>query len=172
MLRRAAGGVVSERPGAALAVPAPLPRPPATPASRSKSGAASRCAISSGWRPARRPRSRSSALRDYATSDGDAVRLDRATAWQTRARLRAGADLGRWSPHIKFAEVRSDTSGGALHADGRSRAPAFDGWRFGAGLGSSWFIDERSQLYFDYEYNKAPAYERPWSLNLGYRRDW
>jgi outer membrane autotransporter protein len=108
----------------------------------------------------------------YATGSAIAVRLDRATAWQTRAQLRAGATFARWTPCIKFAEVRGDTRGGALHADGRSCTPDFDGWRFETGFGASCLIDALSQFYFDYEYNKSPVCGRPWSLTLGYRRLW
>jgi hypothetical protein len=100
------------------------------------------------------------------------VTIDGSTAAQYRLQLRAGVDLGRWRPNLRVAEVKSDTTGGALHVEGREWTPAFDGWRFETGLGASYLIDDQSQLYFDYEYNKAPAYERPWSLTLGYRRAW
>jgi hypothetical protein len=33
-------------------------------------------------------------------------------------------------------------------------------------------VGEDSQFYFDYEYARSTAYERPWSLNLGYRHLW
>jgi outer membrane autotransporter protein len=100
------------------------------------------------------------------------VRIDGSTAAQSRLQLRGGVDLGRWRPYLRVAEVKSDTTGGALHVEGREWTPAFDGWRFEAGLGAGYLIDGQSQLYFDYEYNKAGAYERPWSLSLGYRRAW
>jgi outer membrane autotransporter protein len=100
------------------------------------------------------------------------VRIDGSTAAQYRVQLRGGADLGRWRPYARVAEVKSDTSGGGLHVEGSEWTPGFDGWRFEAGLGAAFLIDPQSQLYFDYEYNKAAAYERSWSLSLGYRRAW
>jgi outer membrane autotransporter protein len=101
-----------------------------------------------------------------------AVRIDGSTAAQYRLQVRGGMDVGRLRPYLRVAEVRSETTGGELRMEGRDWTPAFDGWRFETGLGAAWLLDPESQLYFDYEYNKAPAYERPWSLTLGYRRAW
>jgi outer membrane autotransporter protein len=108
----------------------------------------------------------------YATRKGLRVELDDATAAQYRMQLRAGVNLGKWQPYAKFGEVKSDTTGGAIRAAGGSYDPQFDGWRLEAGAGVGYFITASSQLYLDYEYNKATQYERPWSFNLGYRRNW
>jgi outer membrane autotransporter protein len=50
--------------------------------------------------------------------------------------------------------------------------PDYDGWRAEFGLGAAFRLDAKSQLYLDYEYSRAPRYERPWSLNLGCRTLW
>jgi outer membrane autotransporter protein len=108
----------------------------------------------------------------YATRKGLRVELDDATAAQYRMQLRAGVNLGKWRPYAKFGEVKSDTDGGTIRAAGGSYDPQFDGWRLEAGAGVGYFITASSQLYLDYEYNKATQYERPWSFNLGYRCNW
>ncbi|AWI10101.1 autotransporter outer membrane beta-barrel domain-containing protein [Ereboglobus luteus] len=113
---------------------------------------------------------------DYTVSNGVSrdlqVHIGDSDAWQYRGQVRTGADYGRWQPYLKFAAVKSDTGGGRVTVEGRSYQPWFDGWRMEAGAGVGYLIDARSQVYFDYEYNKASYYERPWSLNLGYRRAW
>jgi len=96
---------------------------------------------------------------------------------QYRALVRFGRCFAnsRWLPYGKFGVVRTDLSGGALHiADAASAifVPDSDGWRVEFGAGTSYLINARSQLYFDYEYDRAPHYERPWALNLGYRYGW
>ncbi|MDF9826749.1 outer membrane autotransporter protein [Ereboglobus sp. PH5-10] len=100
------------------------------------------------------------------------VRIGDADSWQYSAQVRTGANFERWIPYIKFGVVKSDISGGEVTVEGRTQSPGFEGWRFETGAGAGYLIDERSQLYLDYEYNKAPHYERPWSINLGYRRAW
>lgn len=113
---------------------------------------------------------------DYTVSNGVSrelnVRISDSTALQYRGQLRAGADIGSLRPYIKFGVLKSDTRGGAVHVEGRRYQPWFDGWRFETGAGLGYLIDEKSQVYLDYEYNKANRYERPWSLTLGYRRAW
>ncbi|AWI08174.1 autotransporter outer membrane beta-barrel domain-containing protein [Ereboglobus luteus] len=100
------------------------------------------------------------------------VRIGDADSWQYTARVRTGATFARWNPYIKFGVVKSDISGGKVHVEGRTQSPGFEGWRLETGAGAGYLINEQSQLYLDYEYNKAPHYERPWSINLGYRRAW
>ncbi|AWI08463.1 hypothetical protein CKA38_03650 [Ereboglobus luteus] len=113
---------------------------------------------------------------DYTVSNGVSrdleVRISDSDAWQYRGQVRTGADYGRWQPYVKVAMVKTDSHGGKVHVEGRSYQPWFDGWRFETGAGVGYLIDARSQVYFDYEYNKASDYERPWSLTLGYRRAW
>jgi len=108
----------------------------------------------------------------YTTDQNMTVRLDNSTAWQTRLQLRAGATLAQWTPYIKFAEVRGDTTGGALHVEDATYTPNYNAWRFETGFGVSYFLTPRDQLYFDYEYAQSPLYARPWALNLGYRHSW
>jgi outer membrane autotransporter protein len=47
-----------------------------------------------------------------------------------------------------------------------------DGSRREAGIGAAWVVDEKSQLYLDYEYAQASDYKRPWAFNFGYRCTW
>ncbi|OAM89489.1 hypothetical protein AW736_12985 [Termitidicoccus mucosus] len=102
------------------------------------------------------------------------VKVDASRAAQYRGAVRFGKRLrdSRWAPYGKFGMVKSDTDGGAIHAHDREFEPDYDGWRFEAGLGAGYLVNERSQVYFDYEYGKAANYERPWAFNLGYRRLW
>ncbi len=110
--------------------------------------------------------------KSYATDDGFDVVVDDSTAAQCRVQLRAGADWGAWTPWLKLAGVRSETQDGLVHVAGRRYAPDFDGDRIEAGAGVSWFMTAGSQIYLDYEYNKADQYERPWAVNLGLRLNW
>ncbi|MDR0352005.1 MAG: autotransporter outer membrane beta-barrel domain-containing protein, partial [Opitutaceae bacterium] len=117
---------------------------------------------------------------DYRTTPANVainVKVDAATSAQYRAQVRFGRRLQdtRWMPHAKFGMVKTDTTGGAIRAHERQFDPSalgLDGWRLEFGAGAGYRINNASQMYFDYEYNKARAYERPWSLNLGYRRLW
>ncbi|OAM91358.1 hypothetical protein AW736_03455 [Termitidicoccus mucosus] len=72
------------------------------------------------------------------------VRIGGGAGGQYRLQLRAGADLGAWQPYMKMGEVKSDTRGGVVHADGREFDPNFDGWRFETGAGVSYLIDPQS----------------------------
>ena len=117
---------------------------------------------------------------DYRTGPAAAalgVTVDSVRAAQYRALVRFGRRIqnSRWLPYGKFGVVKTDLTGGALHiADGANTlfVPDCDGWRVEFGAGTSYLINARSQLYFDYEYDRAPHYERPWALNLGYRYGW
>ncbi|MDR2675427.1 MAG: autotransporter outer membrane beta-barrel domain-containing protein [Opitutaceae bacterium] len=109
---------------------------------------------------------------NYETDDGLGVIISDATSAQYRAQLRLGADLGRWQPHLRLAGVDCETSGGQVLVYGDTYTPKVDGWRVEAGTGFSFLINDTSQVYFDYEYNKADTYTRPWALNLGYRHAW
>ncbi|OAM89967.1 autotransporter outer membrane beta-barrel domain-containing protein [Termitidicoccus mucosus] len=114
---------------------------------------------------------------NYRTAPGNQsldVKVGTARAAQYRALVRFGKQLrdSRWQPYGKFGVMRTDTAGGAIRVAGETFTPDYDGWREEFGLGASCRLDAGSQLYFDYEYAKAAAYERPWSINLGYRRLW
>ncbi|WP_342750742.1 autotransporter-associated beta strand repeat-containing protein [Termitidicoccus mucosus] len=102
------------------------------------------------------------------------VRVGSVTGAQYRAQLRFGLDLARsrWRPYGRFAAVSVDSDGGAVTAHGRELQADFDGKRVEFGFGASYRVGDLAQLYWDYEYARAAAYERPWSVNLGYRRLW
>jgi len=104
------------------------------------------------------------------------VKLDNGTAQQYRAQVRFGKQIanGRWYPYAKFAAVKVESQNAIVHADDYDlRAQSiYDGIRAEFGLGTTYLINAKSQLYLDYEYARAALYERPWTLNLGYRRVW
>ncbi|WP_342751092.1 autotransporter outer membrane beta-barrel domain-containing protein [Termitidicoccus mucosus] len=102
------------------------------------------------------------------------VRVDDSETWQYRALLRFGRRLpgSRWHPYGKLAAVAVDSNGGGITAHGKTFTAGFDGKRVEFGLGAGYRVNDLSQLYIDYEYARAPSYERPWALSLGYRRLW
>jgi len=93
---------------------------------------------------------------------------------QYRALVRFGKQFknSRWSPYGKIAGVAVDTQATDITAHGKTVPAANTGKRVEFGAGTTYRINAGSQFYFDYEYDKAPQYERPWSLNLGYRKVW
>lgn len=107
-------------------------------------------------------------------ADPISVRLNRGSDWQIRNALRMGRQItgSRWQPYAKVAAVHIFERGGEVYVDDKHIERDIGCTRFEFGLGTSFKIDDRSQLYFDYEYAKARAYKRPWSVNLGYRRLW
>ncbi|MDF9827758.1 autotransporter-associated beta strand protein [Ereboglobus sp. PH5-10] len=94
--------------------------------------------------------------------------------WQYRAMVRAGRQIrdSKWHPYGKFAVVAVDSNGGRITAHDKTFKADYDGRRVEIGFGTSYRLSDISQLYLDYEYAKAAYYDRPWSLNLGYRRLW
>ncbi|MDF9832027.1 outer membrane autotransporter protein [Ereboglobus sp. PH5-5] len=115
----------------------------------------------------------------YETESSDpgnrmTVRVSDSDTLQYRGQLRFGRQLlsSRWHPYGKIGAARVDANGGEITALDTKVGPTYRGWRMEAGLGAAYRIDDGSQVYLDYEYAKAPAYERPWSLSLGYRRMW
>ncbi|MDF9832075.1 outer membrane autotransporter protein [Ereboglobus sp. PH5-5] len=116
---------------------------------------------------------------DYSTAATDVQRaigvsVASSTNYQYRARVRGGRQFKNtnWHPYGKFAVVGVDSSGGKIRAHGKTLGTDYDGCRFEAGIGVMYRINDISQAYFDYEYAKASNYDRPWSINLGYRRLW
>ncbi|WP_161554725.1 autotransporter-associated beta strand repeat-containing protein [Ereboglobus luteus] len=109
-----------------------------------------------------------------ATHRAMKVKINDSMNTQYRALLRFGRQIkdSRWHPYGKLAGVAVDSDRGAIKAHGKTFRTDYDGRRVEFGLGTSYRIDTASQLYIDYEYAKAQAYERPWSINLGYRRLW
>jgi outer membrane autotransporter protein len=114
---------------------------------------------------------------NYRTAPGNQaldVRISTARTAHHRALVRFGKHLrdSRWTPYGKFGVVKTATAAGAIRVAGETFAPGCDGWRVEFGAGAGCRLDAKSQLYLDYEYAKAARYERPWSLNLGYRALW
>ncbi|AWI08407.1 autotransporter outer membrane beta-barrel domain-containing protein [Ereboglobus luteus] len=116
---------------------------------------------------------------DYdATSPGAEpirVAVDSVTSSQSRAQIRFGGDIARapgLHPYAKAGVVYTASGGGEITAGGKRMKVNYDGWRVEFGIGAAYEIDAKSQVYLDYEYARATLYERPWSINLGYRRAW
>ncbi|MDF9828633.1 hypothetical protein M2447_002761 [Ereboglobus sp. PH5-10] len=111
-----------------------------------------------------------------ATSEQRAlkVKVGDSDTWQYRALVRFGKQIpnSRWTPYGKFAAVAVDSNGGRIKVHGKTFNADYDGKRIEMGFGTSYRLDDLSQLHLDYEYAKAQAYDRPWSINLGYRRLW
>ena len=117
--------------------------------------------------------------KSYDTTPADQqirVKLDNGRAQQYRTQVRFGKRIAdsRWYPYAKFAAVAVESQRGAVHADDYDiRAQSvYDCIRVEFGAGTTYLINNRSQFYIDYEYAKAAFYERPWTLNFGYRRVW
>jgi outer membrane autotransporter protein len=113
----------------------------------------------------------------YRTTPGNQsldVTVSTARAAQYRAQLRIGRQFRATPlrPYAKIGVVKTDTAGGETRVADDTFAPDYDGWRREFGLGASYQMDDRRQLYFDYEYGKSASYERPWSLHVGYRVLW
>jgi outer membrane autotransporter protein len=111
---------------------------------------------------------------DYTTDNGIDVHVNPASSRQYRAQLRLGHhDRGaKFLPSAKIAGVYSAGSGGEVVADQRELQADFDGLRVEAGVGGSYLVNKRNQMYFEYEYAKADAYQRKWSINAGWRHAW
>jgi outer membrane autotransporter protein len=112
--------------------------------------------------------------RATATQRSMHVTIGSAMSAQYRALVRFGKQFqnSRWSPYGKFAGVAVDTQSADITAHGLSLGAANSGKRVEFGAGTTYRINDNSQIYFDYEYDRAPQYERPWALNLGYRHTW
>ncbi|AWI08994.1 autotransporter outer membrane beta-barrel domain-containing protein [Ereboglobus luteus] len=106
------------------------------------------------------------------------VKIADANVRQARAAIRTGYDRpgSKLKPYIRLAAASTSTKGGRIRA-GSPGYPQYytadlDGTRYEAGIGCSWVINRKSQLYLDYEYAKAQDYKRPWAINFGYRSTW
>ncbi|WP_161554658.1 autotransporter outer membrane beta-barrel domain-containing protein [Ereboglobus luteus] len=100
------------------------------------------------------------------------VKVDGSRSTQYRGGLRVGRSFGRWNPYAKIFWAKSDTGGGTVHAYTRDFNASLNEWRFECGFGMSVRLTEKASVYLDYEYATASAYERPWSVNLGWRTLW
>lgn len=118
---------------------------------------------------------------DYVYGDRASfpVNVQKSRASQARASLRLGEAGGSnpgWHPYAKVGFVYSSTSDGRVRVGAgenvREFTADFDGWRWEVGFGAAYVINSRSQFYYDYEYARARHYNRPWSVNIGYRFAW
>lgn len=102
------------------------------------------------------------------------VEIESGISAQYRFQVRGGKYLaaGRWNPYVKLAAAKNESNDGNVSVWGKNYTLSADSWRTEAGVGVSYLLTPTSQVYLDYEYAKAANYERPYSLNLGYRCGW
>jgi outer membrane autotransporter protein len=102
------------------------------------------------------------------------VNIASAQSAQYRAQVRFGKQIqdSRWTPYGKLAAVAVDAQSAPITAHNKTVNASNSGKRAEFGLGTAYRIDLKSQFYLDYQYDKSPQYERPWSFNFGYRRVW
>ena len=111
----------------------------------------------------------------YENRESLLVNVQKSRATQARISLRigeTGGDNPGWHPYVKVAAAYADTRDGRVRAGTREFNADFDGWRMEAGIGAAYVFSSRSQMYYDYEYTRAPHYTRPWAVNIGYRNAW
>jgi outer membrane autotransporter protein len=114
---------------------------------------------------------------DYATTGDNAFGVD--ISGQDALQLRFGSLFGRTiklsgkgflQPYVKIFGVEQVSGGGEVTTfDGKYR-PNTDGLSAVIGAGIIYQIDERNQLHLDYEARFADKFDKPFGINLGYRR--
>ncbi|WP_277511005.1 autotransporter outer membrane beta-barrel domain-containing protein [Ereboglobus sp. PH5-5] len=113
---------------------------------------------------------------NYETDNGIQVRIAENDAVQYRAQARIGRENinGRFQPYGRIAYARCRSGSLDVTADGLVLASDldFDDTRYELGIGASFLFNQRSQLYMEYEYATASHYDRPWAVNIGFRRFW
>lgn len=72
-------------------------------------------------------------------------------------------------PYLKAGIEDQVSQGGSVKVASDKLNPNTDGCRGLAGAGLIWQITGHSQIHADYEYSYGDKYDRPWTVNLGYR---
>ena len=81
-----------------------------------------------------------------------------------------GAGYGLLQPTARAGVEYQASSGGFIRTQGfDALRPTTDGVRGVLGLGVTWQFSPMSQLHFEYEASFGEKYNKPWSLNAGYR---
>lgn len=113
---------------------------------------------------------------DYETGNGIQVHVAENDSVQYRAQVRFGRENinGRFQPYGRLAYARSRSGSLDVTADGLALSSDLDldDTRYELGIGASFLFNQKSQLYMEYEYATASHYDRPWAINIGFRRFW
>ena len=115
---------------------------------------------------------------NYTTNTGMQVAKSSANSVQSRVMVRWGKTFGaRLDAYLKAAVADSNTKDGNIvvsYQGAQSNPGSLDinGLRTEFGMGATYALNARSQLWLDYEYAKAANYTKPWSFNAGYRLLW
>jgi outer membrane autotransporter protein len=101
-----------------------------------------------------------------STDDSDIFRyslsLRAGRTWELKGR-------GIFEPYAKVGFEHQESDGGSLRVSGMSFTPTTDGNRVNLGFGASWQFTSRQQVFLDYEASFGDKYDKPWSINAGYR---
>ncbi|EIP96436.1 outer membrane autotransporter barrel domain-containing protein [Opitutaceae bacterium TAV1] len=114
---------------------------------------------------------------DYTALGSVKVDTTDADIYQFSATVRGGKTIalsgGRLlQPYARVGVSESVSDGGSVKAQGAKWRPNTDGQRGIAGLGLIWQLGAADQIHVDYEANWGDKFDRPWNINLGYRRRW
>ena len=90
------------------------------------------------------------------------------------AGVKAGRDIkldgwGTIQPSVRAGIEYQDSLGGAIRCGGERFVPTTDGVRGVIGLGFGWQFTPAQQVHLEYEASFGEKYDRPWSINAGYR---
>jgi autotransporter-associated beta strand protein len=117
---------------------------------------------------------------DYTTNGGDgaaSIHVARTDADVLRfaAAFRAGKafkleNAGMLEPFVTLGVEQQESFGGAIDIDhGHHFTPSLDGTRLNFGIGAAWQFTPNQQFHLGYEASLGDKYDKPWSINLGYR---
>nr|WP_295375799.1 autotransporter outer membrane beta-barrel domain-containing protein [Pseudoxanthomonas sp.] len=113
----------------------------------------------------------------YRTSNGMRVKADGGNSLQLRTSALLGrhiplADGGFVQPYLKLGEVREFDGRGTVRTNGIATRTDLSGSRTEYGLGVTGSVNGRHHLYADVERADGERFDKPWSVNVGYRLSW
>ncbi|MDR1498217.1 MAG: autotransporter outer membrane beta-barrel domain-containing protein [Puniceicoccales bacterium] len=112
---------------------------------------------------------------DYLTKRGVNVRSydSDIRRFEINARIGKTFSLGNnhfLIPSLNIGAESQSSDGGNVRVGSHRLTPNTDGTRGTVGAAVVWQLDESQQFHFDYEYVFGDKYEKPWSINIGYRK--
>jgi outer membrane autotransporter protein len=110
----------------------------------------------------------------YNTDQGLRVKAGDSDIYRFAGSIRLGKvmEAGSWGafqPYAKVGVEEQISDGGSVRIASEKWRPNTDGTRGILGAGVVWLLDERQQVYFDYEGAFGDKYDKPWGINAGYR---